>query len=78
MIYTKHFKLKIEQHEPKKNVGEPIFSGNVNISCSTEAPVMLHSLLLLMSASCYTFLLDYELYRQWGICMCDRCIVCAS
>jgi len=23
MIYAKHFKLKIEQHEPIKTVGEP-------------------------------------------------------
>ena len=55
MIYKKHFSLKIEQHEPKKTAGEPASSGEVIMSCSTEAPVMLYSFFLLMSASCYNF-----------------------
>jgi len=41
MIYTKHFKLKIEQHERiKRNVSQPWCSGKVIISCSTEASVV--------------------------------------
>jgi hypothetical protein len=53
MIYAKHFKPKIEQHEPNKNVGESMFSRKVIFSCSIEASVVLHSFFLLMNVSYY-------------------------
>ena len=56
MINTKHFKLQIEQHEPNKNVGEPMFSGKVICSCSTETSVVLHSFFLLINASYFRIL----------------------
>jgi hypothetical protein len=50
MIYSKHLKLKIEQREPNKNVGEPMFSRKVIFSSSIEASVVLHSFFLVKVA----------------------------
>ena len=72
MIYSKHFKLKIEQHEPNKNVGEPMFSRKVIFSCSIEASVVLHSFFLLMSVSYYRILncTDNGVFVKWAVWSC--------